>query len=580
MKPVSVAGVLPATDQPTPRYQVAFVKDATGRTWVVRAPLDAAGGAELERNDELIRLLGRHLPFKVPAAAGYADLGAAGRAAVYPYVEGSALSFRHLPDGPGLTSAVGRALAAVHNIQRELFEEAGTPVFDASAYRARRLAELDRAAETGHVPTGLLTRWEQALEATPLWQFSTTATHGSLDGGSFLVAFAEDDAATGRVVALTGWENAQVADPADDFAALVKQASPSVVDAVFDSYAIARSQRPDGFLIHRARLASELQLVAGLARAVDADDTAVIRERAEKLRKLDRLTAVDDSLVPRTALITTPPPQSTVDTDPVVETAGAASAQVIPVGSPAAAEAGPQATTEATAEPAADATVGAEATETDATTEGAAATETDATPEDAEATNAQGPATEAVEPDPDVTAPVPSPGGVDADAPSRGRADEDDRLSGGVVEVSDRSGSWQTVQARRAGGADSAAEGTDPGTDHDRSTGAVDQQEPDDGQAEDATEEIPAPALPGPEGGSPGEPHSGEDGVEAAGSAAEEERLHTLYGMPTDLEDEAVDGEEPQAVDEDEAQAATHQGDEGQEDIVDPPDEDAEAERA
>jgi macrolide phosphotransferase len=307
MKPVSVTGVRPVPDDPSPRHQVAFVEDATGRTWVVRVPLDPAAGAELERNDALVRMLGRHLPFKVPAASGYASVGTDGRAAVFPYVEGSALNLRNLPSGAGLAGAVGRAVAAVHNIPRGLFEEMAVPVFDAAGVRSRRLAVLDRAAETGHVPTGLLARWEQALEAVPLWHFATTPVHGSLDGDSFLVAFTEDDAATGRVVAMTGWEHAQIADPAEDLAALVDQAPPRAFDTVVDSYALARSQRPDPHIVQRARLAAEMRLLDGLAAAVAAGDDGFVRARADRLRRLDRLTSADDSLVPRTALVAMEP---------------------------------------------------------------------------------------------------------------------------------------------------------------------------------------------------------------------------------------------------------------------------------
>lgn len=305
MRPVQVAGI--RTGEETPLHQSALVEDVTGRKWLVRAPLGAAAGAELERNDDLIRQLGRHLPFKVPAAAGYADLGPDGRAAVYPYVEGQGLSLRHLPVGPGLTNAVGRALAAIHNMPRELFEEHAVPVFDAAEFRARKLTELDRAAETGHVPNGLLARWEQALDADVMWQFATVPTHGSLDGSSFLVVFSEDDAASGRVVGISGWERAQVADPAEDFARLVQQSHPHAVDAVFESYSMARGARPDGYLLNRARLASEMRLLGGLVAALGADDQVFVRTRADQLRKLDRLTANDNSLVPQTAVAATAP---------------------------------------------------------------------------------------------------------------------------------------------------------------------------------------------------------------------------------------------------------------------------------
>lgn len=276
----------------------ALVEDATGRRWVVSAPRPGTAVADAEYHDPLVRQLGTHLPFKVPVAAGYVTLDDGGRAAVFPHIEGSAIDLHRLPAGPGLASAVGRAVAAVHNIPRGLFEECGAPVFDAVAHRERRLAVLDRAAETGHVPTGLLARWEQAFDSPALWQFATTAVHGSLDGWAFLVAFADNDAASGRVVALTGWGQAAVTDPAQDFSVLVDQAQPAAVDSVLESYALARSQRPDPHLLIRARLAAEMHLVERLTGAVATEDDRRVRACVEQLRKLDRLTSADDSLVP------------------------------------------------------------------------------------------------------------------------------------------------------------------------------------------------------------------------------------------------------------------------------------------
>src|SRR5690606_39278609 len=105
-----------------------------------------------------------------------------------------------------------------------------------------------------------------------------------LDGGSFIVAFTGDDAASGRVVAMTGWEHAQVADPAEDLAALVDQAPPRAFDTVADSYALARSQRPDPYIVQRARLAAEMRLLDGLAAAYSAGDEQFVRARSDRDR--------------------------------------------------------------------------------------------------------------------------------------------------------------------------------------------------------------------------------------------------------------------------------------------------------
>ena len=145
-----------------------------------------------------------------------------------------------------LAAELGRTIAALHNVDRQLFDEAGLPSYDADTYRTRRLSELDRAAATGHVPTGLLARWETALEDVSLWRFAPTPTHGDLTGDQVLAVFDDDeDAATGRIRAFTGWEDAKVADPADDFATLVAEASPEAVETVLEAYAHARVDRPD-----------------------------------------------------------------------------------------------------------------------------------------------------------------------------------------------------------------------------------------------------------------------------------------------------------------------------------------------
>jgi aminoglycoside phosphotransferase (APT) family kinase protein len=160
LDPVGVEA-LPST--PDQSFDVGFVRDGEGRRWVVRAPRSEVAGAEMDRTVALLGLLGRRLPFAVPAPKGFVALEGGGRAVVYPYLPGHSLDFAALPAGPGLAAELGRAVAALHNTDPAVFEEAGLPSYDADAYRTRRLVELDRAAETGRVPTALLTRWEEAL---------------------------------------------------------------------------------------------------------------------------------------------------------------------------------------------------------------------------------------------------------------------------------------------------------------------------------------------------------------------------------------------------------------------------------
>lgn len=300
----AVPGLDPATvegvrTRPGQLFDVAFIQDSEHRRWVVRAPVTAAAGAQMDVTVALMGLLARRLPFSVPAPRGFAALKEGGRAAVYSYLPGRPLQLGEIPAGSGLAAEIGRAIAALHNIDLALFEEAGMPSYDADTYRSRRLTELDRAAGTGHVPAGLLARWEHQLEDVSLWRFAPTPTHGQLTGEHVLATFEdEQDAATGRIRAFTGWEHAKVADPADDFAALTRQLTPEALDTVLEAYAHARVDRPDAFLEKRARLAGELHLVASLVAAVAYGDERRIGSRVAALRRLDEHTASQESEPP------------------------------------------------------------------------------------------------------------------------------------------------------------------------------------------------------------------------------------------------------------------------------------------
>ncbi len=319
LDPMSVEA-LPST--PDQSFDVAFVQDTEHRRWVVRAPRTDVAGAEMDRTVALLALLGRRMPFAVPAPKGFVALAEGGRAAVYPYLPGHNLDFAELPAGPGLAAELGRALAALHNTDRALFDEAGVPSYDADAYRTRRLAELDRAAETGRVPTTLLGRWESALEDVSLWRFAPTPTHGDLTGDHVLAVFGDDsDASTGRIRAMTGWEDAKVADPADDFAALVADAPAEALETVLEAYAHARVERPDANLLVRARLVGELGLLSALMGGLARQDVGAVEVLTTQLRRLDDavhgVEEHDDyqrtSLAPVGIRPTTRPPALVVD---------------------------------------------------------------------------------------------------------------------------------------------------------------------------------------------------------------------------------------------------------------------------
>jgi aminoglycoside phosphotransferase (APT) family kinase protein len=153
-------------------------------------------------------------------------------------------------------------------------------VYTAPEYRTRRLAEVDRAAATGHVPAGLLARWERALEEAGAWRFTPCVVHGDLAPENVLVG---DD----RVSGVLGWGQTRVADPADDLAWLITGASGDAVESVLEAYAHTRRDAPDRDLLRRARLSGELAVARWLLHGTTTGDEDVVSDAVAMLTELE-----------------------------------------------------------------------------------------------------------------------------------------------------------------------------------------------------------------------------------------------------------------------------------------------------
>lgn len=295
----AVSGVHPTrveelVDRVGERFRVGFVEDTEGRRWVVRVPVDAVAAAQLEESGALTELLAGHVPFGVPRPAGAASLRDGRRAVVTALIPGRCIDFAALLPGPGLTAHVARAIAAIHNVDRRLFEEAGVPAYEADDCRRRRQADVDRGAATGLVPTGLLARWERMLDDVSWWRFAPTPVHGRLQEDHLLLAFEdESDSSSGRIVGITSWENAQIADPAQDLAALLALCPVESTDTVIEAYAAARHELPDPHLTQRASLLAELEYLSELLTARRVGDRTHLAQATQALRRLDDLVSAE-----------------------------------------------------------------------------------------------------------------------------------------------------------------------------------------------------------------------------------------------------------------------------------------------
>lgn len=276
------------------RHHVAFVEDTRARRWVVRLPIDAVSAARQDASVALLETLPRHLPFDVPKPMGFAALPDGRRAMVYPFIPGSLLDFAVLPPGPGLTSDIGRALAALHDLDPHVVEESGLPVYEAQECRRRLQGEVDRGAQTGLVPDGLLGRWERVLDNESWWGFESCVVHGYVANRHVLVTVDQaQDASQVRFSALLGWEGATVGDPAEDLASFSRALSLQAWETMFSAYMRTRRDVVDPYLHERAQFLGELRVLSRVLQARGRQDRDELDHATGNLQRLNDLVSDD-----------------------------------------------------------------------------------------------------------------------------------------------------------------------------------------------------------------------------------------------------------------------------------------------
>lgn len=265
-------------------FSSAVVTDAEGNTWRVRSPQHHEASVRLETELQILRgfstAIRAELPFRLPSVAGAVRRGEM-RTFVYNHLPGAPLTLDTIAAGSseGLEDGIGRAIAAIHDVDDGVVDNADLPRYTADRFRQRRLNELDQAATTGRIPAVLLRRWETALEDRALWDFPPTVVHGDLHEDNLLMD-------GGRVVAVTGWTDLHIGDPATDFAWLTAVPQAQVVSGVLEAYTHRRSDDADPHIMRRAALAAEFALAQWLVRGVNAEDPEIISEADSLLTQL------------------------------------------------------------------------------------------------------------------------------------------------------------------------------------------------------------------------------------------------------------------------------------------------------
>jgi aminoglycoside phosphotransferase (APT) family kinase protein len=189
---------------------------------------------------------------------------------VFNFVYGNPIEISRVEPLSDLTLSMATSIAAIHKLPVELVQNAGFPELDPASNLKYRVAELDRAAQTGKVPPVLLYRWEQALEDASLFRYQPTVIHGSLNGQSVL----ELD---GKVSGVLHWSGLRIADPAEDLSWILGGAAPELSRNLLARYFEARPGA-DSNIWPRALLYSELELARWLLHGYSTGNQEIIED--------------------------------------------------------------------------------------------------------------------------------------------------------------------------------------------------------------------------------------------------------------------------------------------------------------
>lgn len=266
------------------RYDSAAVGLADGRRAVVRVPVDASAASDLAAEALALRALTAGaralLPFRAPEVLGETVIGET-RALVTDMLPGYRVDSAHIPEGPGVATSIGAALAALHALPASVVRAEGLPVRTPEQVRQGVGALVERATDTRRLPAALATRWRRAADDDELWRFESCVVLGDASALSFLL---EDRADVPTVAGVLGWQSFSVGDPAVDLHWVA--GASAAADDIFAAYAAASDRAPDANLRTRARLYAELEFAKWLLHGHDQHRPEIVDDAVALLSAL------------------------------------------------------------------------------------------------------------------------------------------------------------------------------------------------------------------------------------------------------------------------------------------------------
>jgi macrolide phosphotransferase len=292
---LKVKNAIAITGAAAGNFDSALITDVNGDSYIVRVPTTPTAGAELELEIQVLKSLSAftaRLGFEIPQKVGETrDLSTGNRVLVFKYVHGNPIDTRRMNAASAITQSIAKAISTIHSLPIELVQNNGLSEFSPAENIRLRVAELDRAMQSGQVPPILLQRWEEALSDVSLFKYQPVVVHGSLAVETVLEK-------GGEVSGILDWRKVQLGDPALDFGWLANEA-PELLESILLNYQLSRTAA-DGNIAKRAALYAELEWVRWLVHGYAVKDTVIVEEAIQGLQELAG-AASEGQLPPLTA---------------------------------------------------------------------------------------------------------------------------------------------------------------------------------------------------------------------------------------------------------------------------------------
>ncbi|MDI6023113.1 phosphotransferase [Leucobacter sp. UT-8R-CII-1-4] len=300
---LAVTGARPHSAGSSGAFLSAVLSTESGDV-IVRVPTTPA--AEVQQSAELLAIAAladgarAHLPFSIPSTLGITRARDT-RAVVSTYLPGIAALMEEIEGDSDLTQQVAEILDAVHSLPSGIVRSGGLPVRDADAVRSEAERLVQRAADTGMLPSTVRARWNDVLDADAVWSFEPTVVHGALAPEVLLT---EQNHVTG----VLAWHELSLGDPASDLNWLLL-GDPETFESVLARYTVLRGVSGQQELSVRARFYHELEVAKWLLHGFEAHDQEVVDDAVTML----------DRLVDRLSLLGAPLPKQRVLSESEVE---------------------------------------------------------------------------------------------------------------------------------------------------------------------------------------------------------------------------------------------------------------------